>query len=123
MSSFNFMQDLLIENSKLRLENTKILQEFENIKKILDQIQHSIDIINNTPKVVERCVIASSSSPLPTQTQDFATENRPSLFIPTPDMDGLKDSISKVSKKKRKVNFDDAVSKLKDMENNPEQNK
>lgn len=123
MSSFNFIQDLLIENSKLRTENIKILEEFENLKVILTKIQNDISEIKNQPRVVERLVSIPTNPNLPIQNKDYPSENRPSLFIPTPDMDSLKDSISKVSKKKRKVNLADAVNKLKDMETSSEQNK
>ena len=123
MSSFNFIQDLLIENSKLRLENNKMVQEFDTIKSMLTKIQQDISDIKNSPKIVERVITTQDNISLPIQNNNFASENRPSLFIPTPDMDGLKDSISKVSKKKKKVNFTDAVNRLKDIEDKPEQNK
>lgn len=121
MSSFNYIQDLLIENSKLRTENTSLLTENSKIRSVLEDILLAVNEIKSELKNAKPVTIVSSgnsqvNTDLPTQTKDFSNQKNRSMFIPTPDPDSLKDGISKeIRKRKRKIDFDNAVDKLADI--------
>lgn len=115
------MQDLILENSRLRSENQKLSNTVLEIKDILKEISVEIKEIKHELKTNKPVVsIPSINFPINVdsnmQKKDFSEQKNQSMFIPTPDPDSLKDGISKQIRSK-KLNKDllMAAAKLRDV--------
>jgi hypothetical protein len=115
------MQDLILENSRLRSENKSLYKDLSDIKDILKEICKEIkeiktEVKTNKPVVSIPSVNFQGNVDMPSQKKDFSEQKNQSMFIPTPDPDSLKDGISKQIRSK-KLNKDllMAAAKLRDV--------
>jgi len=116
MSSMKQNHNLLEENIKLKKkqedDNTKFDKLLSAIDDKMTQMVDALNEIKNKESVINTTVVQNGSkTEVKREEKDI-----PRMFIPTPDIKGMKTSVSDIKKKIRKSNLGSAVDKLTELQ-------